>query len=78
MAKEHGLLERRLIKLREGMEALERTNKALNGNLAEVKNSLAVNKKQMAELKHSSDQDEKQSTLALASANRRISDRENA
>ncbi|TVT30874.1 hypothetical protein [Marinobacter vinifirmus] len=77
LKKEHGLLERRLLKLRESLETLERTNKVLNGNLAEVKNALAVTKKQLAEHKRASEESEKQGTLALASANRRISELSN-
>ncbi|MGO3783130.1 MAG: hypothetical protein ACTJG4_09465 [Vreelandella alkaliphila] len=70
--KENQLLQRRLAKLREIMEGLERSNKALNGNMSEVKNQLAAAKKHQTDWEHKYQQAEREGALALASANRRI------
>ncbi|MGM0768001.1 MAG: hypothetical protein ACQEV6_08250 [Pseudomonadota bacterium] len=72
--KEAELLQRRLHKLRETMESLEHSNRALNGNLAELKNQLAAAKKHRADWEHKYLQAERNGTLALASANRRITE----
>jgi chromosome segregation ATPase len=72
--KEAGLLQRRLQKLRDTLENLERTNRALNGNLAEVKNQFAAAKKHQADWEAKFQQAEREGTLALAAANRRISE----
>ena len=70
--KENQLLQRRLAKLREIMEGLERSNKALNGNMSEVKNQLAAAKKHQSDWEHKYQLAEREGALALASANRRI------
>ena len=70
--KESQLLQRRLAKLREIMEGLERSNKALNGNMSEVKNQLAAAKKHQSDWEHKYQLAEREGALALASANRRI------
>ncbi|PFG08986.1 hypothetical protein [Marinobacter sp. LV10MA510-1] len=72
--KEAGLLQRRLQKLRDTMESLERTNRSLNGNLSELKNQLAASKKHQADWEHKYLQAERNGTLALAAANRRIAE----
>lgn len=72
--KEIGLSQQRLQKLRDTLENLERTNRALNSNLSEVKNQLAAAKKHQADWEHKYQQGERNGTLALAAANRRISE----
>jgi chromosome segregation ATPase len=72
--KEAGLLQRRLQKLRDTLENLERTNRALNGNLSELKNQLAASKKHQADWEQKYLQAERNGTLALAAANRRIAE----
>ncbi len=71
---ESQLLLRRLAKLREIVEGLERSNKALNGNMSEVKNQLAAARKHQSDWEHKYQQAEREGALALASANRRIYD----
>ncbi len=72
--KETALLQRRLQKLRTSMEALERSNRSLNGNLAEVKNQLAAARKHQANWELKCQQAEREGTLALAAANRKITE----
>ncbi|UYO73873.1 hypothetical protein M0220_13445 [Halomonas qinghailakensis] len=72
--KENLLLQRRLAKLREIMEGLERSNKVLNGNMSEVKNQLAAARKHQSDWEYKYQQAEREGALALASANRRIYD----
>lgn len=72
--KEIGLFQQRLQKLRGTLEDLERTNRSLKSDLAEVKNQLAAAKKHQADWEHKYRQGERNGTLALAGANRRISE----
>lgn len=72
--KEHQLLQARVFKLRTTLEELERTNSTLNGNLAELKNQLAAARKEQADWESKYHQTERTGTLALAAANRRISE----
>lgn len=70
--KESRLLQQRLYKLRDSIENLERSNKTLNGNLAEVKIQFASEKKHNEDWECKFQKSEKESALALAYANRRI------